>query len=173
MKNIDIYLTSEYDYKFQIGSYAYYLSYKDAVIKRCGTKYNCKHANRALLIAFHEALSKVIEPCIITVHSKYNLGFDHPKRTTNQDLFAKIQNTINKAGHIVIYDTDKDSFNIVNTWEEIYGSGRKKLDTMNNGHKEENKAVHEATYNKSWEDMYKDLLVDSHEKWTPISGGYN
>ena len=190
MKSIDIYIVGKYNYKFNMGTWEYYLSYKGAVIKRCGSRYNTQSPERTSLLALYTAINDVKEPCIIVVHSKRPLGFKFPKKSKNQDVICKIQNLINRTGHIVKYDTNIEAFNIVNSWEETYGLKGKDIYRINNTNKtcSNDKAINEQITNniknktpnevfehnsKDWRDMYNDIIEPSTSVWSPISGGYD
>ncbi|MBO5387942.1 MAG: hypothetical protein J6A59_07380 [Lachnospiraceae bacterium] len=193
MKNVEIFLIGKYEYNSKIGTWAYYLNYKKAVIKRCGQINNGGSHVRVALYALYRALEHITEPCNIIIHSKSPLGFKYPKKSSNKDLLIKIQTTINKAGHIVHFDTT-DDYGRVDIWEQVYGTpinkgkvqrdvkskpdidGRKTPnDVFNTNKKEEDydKIVEEqAMKSKDWREMYSDLMGPSQGTWIPGSGGY-
>ena len=173
MKEINIYLTGKYDYSFKFSSWAYYLNYKDAVIKGVGSKYENGSMTRALLHALYEAIQRVKEPCIIRVYSKYPLGFNRSKKSNEKDLILNIVSSIIKAGHIIEYNVDK-ILNQVNIWEQLYGT------PINyNKHSISNKDEDDIVKDKTRVIMnsydYKSLYEDDDlysGGWVPGSGGY-
>ena len=197
MKKIEIYVKGTYSYKFNCGTWEYYLSYKRAVIKRYGNIYDIKSQNRTVLYGLYMALQQVTEPCSIEIHTREKLGFKNPKKSPNSDLLATIQNTINKAGHEIKIVENCD-FAKVDMWEQVYGTPINKVESK----QELNKAVKENSINfkhkvkgtqnakpdiqnketprevfkrsesSDWRSMYEDLLDDGPGVWTPGSGGY-
>lgn len=192
MKSIEIFIIGKYEYKYKLGTWVYYLSYKRAVIKRTGQITNAGSPNRVTLYALYQALEKVKEPCEIVVHSKIPLGFNKPKESVNKDLLVQIQTAINKAGHIVKFDT-KDDFGRVDIWEQVYGTpinqdkkqrAQAKPDINNKTTpnsvfetpREPNYTDAEIEEQKAkstdWREMYSDLMGPSQGTWVPGSGGY-
>ena len=188
MKNIDIYVNGSYNNRTSEGTWVYYLSYKKAVIKRTGyivikrTGYivNTTSYAKATLQGLYMALQHITEPCIITIHSKYPLGFKNPKKSPNKSLLNSIQSTINKAGHIIEFDCNND-FKVVEQWETLYGNKNKDVKPkakepvinidVNDVFKDAtlmNKGINDST---NWRDMYDDI-INSNDGWVPRSGGY-
>lgn len=181
MKKVDIYISGGYEYRSKIGTWVYYLSYKGAVIKRCGQVNNGKSIGRVSLFALIKALECIKEPCDITIHSKSPLGFKYPRKSHNKDMLLLVQTSIIKSGHLVTF-IDNDDFKTVNTWEEKYGNktnnksnksyAKPSIENKKNPndvfkHDEQASATH-----KDWREMYSDLMSDSHGAWVPGSGGY-
>lgn len=189
MKNIEIFVIGKYEFTTRVGTWIYYLNYKQAVIKRSGVIRNAGSPNRTALIALYAALEKVTEPCNIIVHSKAALGFKKPKQSSNKDLIVQILTMVNKAGHIINFDT-QDDFGRVNIWEQVYGTQSDGTKTKLQNSKEkrqkskiempdiQNKSNPNDVFNtrkptSNWRDMYNELLDDDKgTKWTPGSGGY-
>lgn len=202
MKNIEIFVIGKYDYKSNIGTWIYYLNYRKAVIKRIGTITNAGSPNRTTLVSLYLALQQVKEPCNILVHSKAALGFKKPKQSSNKDLIIKIQTLINKAGHLVTFDTT-DDFGRVNIWEQVYGknsdgtkpnnfNNKTSKPDINNAKKpndvfsretpeerakreqeEYDKHIEEMTAShKDWRSIYSDLMCESNGNWVDGKGGY-
>ena len=182
MKNIDIYISSKYDYSSDYGIWTYYLNYKKAVIKRCGNLKSTRNMSRLALIALYNALQHVHEPCSITIHSKISLGFDRPKRSVSRDIIIKIQQLINESGHVINLDISGD-FNIVNIWEQVYGTPvkinepyieetRSSEEKFNHQENKNNKDYSHKPKSSNWKDMYEDLMSDTHSAWVTGSGGY-
>lgn len=179
MKSIDIFVEGRYDYKFQLGTWIYYMSYKQAVVKRTGQINEHGSPTRSALQALYKALDNVKEHCNITVYSKVPLGFKTPKKSTNKDLLVKVQTIVNKAGHIVIFEIDKE-FSKPTMWEQVYGtpinqdsnnSRTVKPDISNKKTPNEvfiNEESDEEKLKREWEE----LLNEQNGRWTPISGGY-
>ena len=186
MKTVDIYLDNTYEKNTRTCKCIYYMSYKNAVIKRTIITGEHISYNRALLIALYEALQKMKEPCNIVVHSKQGLGFKQPRRSPNKDLIIKIQLLLNKAGHIFVIDSSRD-FRIVNQWETKYNikneeykvntSDRyKKFNNVNDvfsvDTEEERKEKARIANEKLIEQEWKEILNERGGVWTPTSGGY-
>lgn len=177
MKSIDIFVEGKYDYKFQLGTWIYYMSYKQAVVKRTGQINECGSPTRSALQALYNAFDNIKEPCIITVHSKVPLGFKTPKKSNNKDLLVKIQTAVNKAGHIINLEIDKE-FSKPAMWEQVYGTPINKdsnkttrPDIRNKNTPNEvfsNEESDEEKLKREWEE----LLNEQNGRWTPCSGGY-
>lgn len=181
MKSVDIFVAGEYDYKFQLGTWTYYLSYKKAIIKRTGQIYETGSPTRSSLQGLYKALDRITEPCYINVYSKTPLGFKTPKKSNNKDLLAKIQNTINRAGHIEKFEVDKE-FSKPLMWEQVYGTPINKEHTVErtakpniDNKKEPNEvfSMHDNIDEKALiEQEWNEILNEQHSAWTPGSGGY-
>lgn len=194
MKTVEVFVIGKYEYKTNIGTWIYYLNYKKAVIKRVGIIQNAGSPNRVSLFALYSALQCIKEPCNILVHSKAALGFKNPKQSHNKELIFKIQTLINKAGHIVSFDTT-DDFGRVNIWEQVYGknsdgtkpnnktskpdiaNAKKPNDVFSReapGEQEEyDKHIEEtAASQQDWRLMYSDLMCESNGNWVDGMGGY-
>lgn len=150
MKKVEIFVKGYYEYKFKTGTWVYYLNYKQYVIKRVGKITTQGNPDRMILLALYKALNAINQPCKIEVHSKYKLGFEHPKKSKNKDLIFQIQNTINKAGHIMNFDTT-DDFGRVDIWEQIYGTNIESVDIN-----KENPFEDESYNNETPNDIFKD-----------------
>lgn len=200
MKSIEIFVDGVYDYKFQLGTWVYYMSYKKAVIKRTGQIHEQGSYTRETLQALYKALEKIKEPCNIKVYSKVSLGFKTPKKSQNKDLLVKVLIAVNKAGHIVRFDIDKE-FSKPQMWEQIYGTpinndnseiksentSEDKTISAENIVSAENKTAKPDINNKktpndvfsareSEEEALKreweEILNEQHGVWVPGSGGY-
>lgn len=202
MKTVEIFVIGKYEYKTNIGTWIYYLNYKKAVIKRVGTIHNAGSPNRVSLFALYSALQCVKEPCKIIVHSKAALGFKNPKQSHNKELIFKIQTLINKAGHVISFDTT-DDFGRVNIWEQVYGknsdgtkpnsfnnkiskpditNAKKPNDVFSRETPEERDKREQEEYDKhieemaasqqDWRLMYSDLMCESNGNWVDGMGGY-
>lgn len=184
MKNIEIYVIGNYDFSFKASIWAYYLSYKKAVIKRTGLTYEHWSRNRADLQALYNALQHVTEPCKIKIYSKTKLGFDKPKLSSNKDLIVDIMSIINKAGHVVEYVFTKEMPQ-VDIWEQLYGTpiNTSRHSSLENKpditdkqtpndvfaiDKNNEKQLNEEQIRKEWEE----LLKEQRGVWVPGSGGY-
>lgn len=200
MKQVEIFVIGRYDYRSHVGTWIYYLNYKKAVIKRCGQIPDAKSAARVTLYALYEALGCITEPCEIIVHSKSPLGFKRPQSSNNKDVIMKIMSTVNRAGHLIHFDT-KDDFGRVDIWEQIYGTpvgydsqnkyenkhnvktAKPSIDNANtindvfDTHKQSSSSEDEiikeqAMQSSDWREMYSDLMGPSGGTWVPGSGGY-
>jgi len=194
MKTVEIFVIGKYEFSSRVGTWIYYLNYKKAVIKRSGIIKNAGSPNRTTLVALYKALEKIKEPCQLLIHSKAALGFKKPKQSANKDLIFQILTTINKAGHLVTFDT-QDDFGRVDIWEQVYGtnSDGSKTKIQENIIKKEfksgcnlnisrpdikdkdtpNEVFNTGNSTSNWKDMYNDLLNDSKgTSWVPGSGGY-
>lgn len=178
MKSIDIFVEGKYDYKFQLGTWIYYMSYKKAVVKRTGHINEYGSPTRSALQALYKALDNVKEPCNITVYSKVPLGFKTPKKSNNKDLLVRVQTVVNKAGHVINLEIDKE-FSKPTMWEQVYGTpiNSDKCYKTSKTAISSNKTPNEAfEITKSDEEMLKkeweELLNEQNGRWTPGSGGY-
>ena len=179
MKSIDIFVEGKYDYKFQLGTWIYYMSYKQAVVKRTGQINEYGSPTRSALQALYKAIEKINEPCKVTVYSKVPLGFKTPKKSINKDLLINIQTAVNKAGHILNFEIDKD-FSKPLMWEQVYGTPINHDKHINKTTKPDitNKNTpndvfagsesEEEKLRKEWEE----ILSEQHGVWVPGSGGY-
>lgn len=193
MKSIDIYIDGIHDSRFQLNILIYYLSYKDAVIKRVKHMKTDSYSNYNMLqlLSLYEALKDVKEPCIITVHSKKETWLNKPKRSLHKDLIAKIQLLIINVGHILILK-EKDDFHKVDMWEQVYGT---KIESENkqkymNSHVQESKNITKKDEYKpdisnantanevfskekvDWKKLYDEALGDGDRAWVGGMGGY-
>jgi hypothetical protein len=178
MKSIDIFVDGKYDYKFQLGTWIYYMSYKTAVIKRTGTYIGYGSQVRSTLCSLYMALGKIKEPCYINIYSKVPLGFRQPKKSANKDLLVNIQTAVNKAGHILNIEIDKE-FSKPTMWEQVYGKpiSKQKVERTVKPSIENKKTPNEVfSKTESEQDRLKreweELLNDNHGAWVPGSGGY-
>lgn len=179
MKSIDIFVEGKYEYKFQLGTWIYYMSYKRAVVKRTGQINEYGSPTRSALQALYKAIEKIKEPCKITVYSKVPLGFKTPKKSINKDLLVNIQTAVNKAGHILNFEIDKD-FSKPLMWEQVYGTPINKDSNINRTVKPDigNKKTVNEVFSKEESDEEKlkreweELLNEQNGRWTPGSGGY-
>lgn len=178
MKSIDIFVEGKYDYKFQLCTWIYYMSYKQAVVKRTGQVNENGSPTRSALHALYRAISSVKEPCNIRIYSKVPLGFKVPKKSTNKDLLIDIQTAVNKAGHIISFEIDKE-FSKPNMWEQVYGTPVNQDKKSNKTTKPEisnKKTPNEVFSTESDEEKLKreweELLNEQNGRWTPGSGGY-
>lgn len=182
MKNIDIYVDGKYYITDEIENWIYYMSYKDAVIKRVGQINEKGEYKRVLLQALYKSLEHILEPCSITVYSKIELGFNKPKKSRNKDIIIRILTAVNKAGHKIRFRVD-NKFEQVDIWEEKYGNQNSNIGhsqntiipdikgkiTPNDVFKQNNIVDdHQEQLRKEWEE----LLNDNHSAWVPGSGGY-
>ena len=181
MKDIKIYITGKHDYYFRVSTWAYYLNYKTAVIKRVGSSCEQGSPQRALLHGLYEAIQQVTEPCNIKIYSKQELGFKNPRKCREKDLILNIITAIFKAGHIVEYYVDKE-LNQVQIWEQLYGTpinddGEKEIKTSEPDIKDKktpNDVFKAEPVVKPYD--YKSLYDDEDDRygdrWVPGSGGY-
>lgn len=180
MKDIKIYITGKYDYYFGISTWAYYLNYKTAVIKRTGSVCEQGSQQRALLHGLYEAIQCVTEPCHIDVYSKYSLGFKTPRKSREKDLILSVVTSILKAGHIIEFNVDKE-LNQVQIWEQLYGTPINNDDTNDiktskpdiKDKTTPNDVFKAETVIKPYD--YKSLYEDDDlygDRWVPGSGGY-
>lgn len=178
MKSIDIFVEGKYDYKFQLCTWIYYMSYKQAVVKRTGQINESGSPTRSALHALYKAISSIKEPCNINVYSKVPLGFKTPKKSTNKDLLVNIQIAVNKAGHIISFDVDKD-FSRPVMWEQVYGTPinqdnksnrtvRPDISTKKTPNEVFNTESDEEKLKREWEE----ILNEQRSGWVPGSGGY-
>lgn len=179
MKSIDIFVEGKYDYKFQLSNWIYYMSYKTAVVKRTGQINEHGSPTRASLQALYNALEQIKEPCNIKVYSKLPLGFKVPKKSVNKDLLINIQTVVNKAGHIMSFEIDKE-FSKPMMWEQVYGTpiNRTSSNRITTKPDIENKKTpndvfsdtesEEEKLKREWEEV----LNEGHGVWVPGSGGY-
>lgn len=180
MKNIDIYVDGKYYITDEIENWIYYMSYKDAVIKRVGQINEKGEYKRVLLQALYNSLEHILEPCSITVYSRINLDFDKPKKSRNKDIIVRILTAVNKAGHKISFKVD-NKLEQINIWEEKYNNQNntehnknttipdiKGKITPNDVFKQDNIDNKQEQLRKEWEE----LLNDNHSAWVPGSGGY-
>lgn len=174
MKEMAIHVDGKYDYKFKIIRAVYYLSYKDAVMKKVEYIYQEGSPARAQLYSLYLALQHVKEPCIINIYSKFPLGFKQPKKCNSKDLIVKILNLVNKAGHIVKFNIDKEFYQ-VQMWEQVYGTkvpNTKSVEPVETVEDifsiaEDDILSKEEQLKKEYEELNTDTSV-----WVPGSGGY-
>lgn len=178
MKSIDIFVEGKYDYKFQLGTWIYYMSYKQAVVKRTGQINEQGSPTRSALQALYKAIESIKEPCSITVYSKVPLGFKTPKKSKNKDLLVSIQTAVNKAGHIVKLDIDSE-FSKPIMWEQVYGTPiNQDKSNKTNIHSIDSKKTPNEVFEIQESDEEKlkreweELLNERSGRWTPGSGGY-
>lgn len=171
MKTIHIYVLGKFEYKTGIGTWIYYLNYKDAVIKRTGNIENAKCPVRVALYSLYIALQQVKEPCYIIIHSKAALGFKYPKKSSNKDILVKIQRVINNLGHSVemIVDTD---FSIIDEWENMYNKPKTNRQQKPQERYPAAYIEQKINENKDWRSMYSDLMGPSEGAWQAGMGGY-
>lgn len=191
MKSIEIYVDGQYDYKFQIETWIYYMSYKNAVIKNVGQETEAGSQVRSALLALYKSLEHINEPCDITIYSKMQLGFKTPKSSRNKELLYNILLAVNKAGHIIRFNIDRD-FSKPLMWEQLYGNVEKDIE-QETAEQEETEEISQSTaepdikdskspndvfdkqqkeqemLKKEWEELLNDKPGGA---WTPFSGGY-
>lgn len=119
MKHIDVYVNGAYDYGVRMGYWVYYLSYREAVLKRTDWVQGNGNYTRIVLWGLYKALGAITEPCNILVHSKTALGYKNPKRSSNKDLLMQILKAVSDAGHTINFVID--DFHKVEMWEQVYG----------------------------------------------------
>lgn len=184
MKEIKIYVVGHYDYKFKISSWAYYLNYKKAVLKRSGQIHEYGSEYRALLHGLYCALQDVTESCIITVYTKQKLLFDNPKKSRDKDFIVRIMTSVIKSGHIIKYEVD-NKLEQVRIWEQVYGKhiGKEELKSSIEENKSSpndvfnthsNNILEQAKNKSGWDEIYKELYEDDDDRdvWRPGCGGY-
>ena len=191
MKSIEIYVDGQYDYKFQIETWIYYMSYKNAVIKNVGQETEAGSQVRSALLALYKSLEHIKEPCDITIYSKMQLGFKTPKSSRNKELLYNILLAVNKAGHIIRFNIDRD-FSKPLMWEQLYGNVGKDIE-QETAEQEATEEISQSTaepdikdskspndvfdkqqkeqemLKKEWEELLNDKPGGA---WTPFSGGY-
>ena len=189
MKTIQMYVTSKYDRHCNVGVWAYYLAWNGAVKKEVGQVENVSSTNKLNLMAVSEALEHILEPCIIKVHSKSELGFKHTHGSVNADLLAHIQMTVMKAGHVFSCDRDYNQ-EVIDNWEKMNTKSienTKRIQADIEQREDERRQLEEEReqIEKEWEEelanqaqpenwrqMYSDLMGPSEGVWVPGSGGY-
>lgn len=180
MKTVKIYIVGKYDYSFKFSSWSYYLNYKEAVIKRNGSKYEDGSNDSALLHSLYCALQDLTEPCILKIYSKNRLYFDRPKVSKDKKVMSNIVKAVIRAGHIVEFFID--DLGQINVWEQVYGNPSKnKVETKVSTAVpdiENKETVNEVFETKTtiepydWRQMYQDEDFDGYNKWLGGSGGY-
>lgn len=166
MKKINIYIDGKGSNNKEEAQWIYYLNYKDSVIKRKG-RCGDYSLNTATLQALINALSCVNEPCEINIYSKIELGFKHPKKSKNKLFILEVQRIVNEAGHIIMFNIDKE-FNQPKQWEKENNTKQQKQQSAQR--KQEN--MEKSSGPADWREMYSDLMGPSHGAWVPGSGGY-
>ena len=194
MKSIEIYVDGQYDYKFKIETWIYYMSYKNAVIKNVGQETEDGSQVRSALLALYKSLEHINEPCDITIYSKMQLGFKTPKSSRNKELLYKILLAVNKAGHIIRFNIDRE-FSKPLMWEQLYGNSNNNVGKgieQQTAEQEKTEISSQLTaepdikdrkspndvfdkqkeqemLKKEWEELLNDKPGGA---WTPFSGGY-
>lgn len=201
LKKVEIYITVKMDYKFHIGNYAYYLSYKRAVIKKVGTVKDTVSYQRTALAALYFAIKSMNEPCACTVYTLKDLQFKEPFKSDNKKLMYEVMKLINDKGQEVEFVVTND-FGRVDIWEQVYGhnvsdsrqqdtQAEKKDDSIESNYrdaqpdianKETPNDVFSTESNQTSESYDKNGLghswldmyndIDEGSTWVPGSGGY-
>jgi hypothetical protein len=133
MKHVDLWIDARKIPNSGRYSWTYYLAYdatdksgnkQTAVVKDTGTSPAANNPKRATLYAFLYAIRKLHEPVDLTVHSRTQLGFKHPSKSTNSDCLMQIQAEITARGHLITIDENIEAKNFVRVieFEKQYGS---------------------------------------------------
>lgn len=182
MKKINLYATGKYNSRDNSGYWVYYLEWNGAVLKRSGLcDTNCKLSiAKVTLYSIYNALNAVKEPCIINIHTPFNVGLNNVKNSPNKDYIKSIHDLIINAGHQVSWDLDYDKEKI-EQWERKYSRNnieaekekREQLKRQKEEQEEYDKFIEkQAMEAEDWRAMYSDLMGPSQGCWVPGSGGY-
>jgi hypothetical protein len=133
MKRVELWIDAKRVPNSSQYAWVYYMAYdtvdrngnkQTAVLKDTGTTPYANNAKRATLFSFLCALKKLNGAVELIVHSRTQLGFKHPSKSSNSDCLMQIQAEINAAGHLISIDENEGAKNFIRVieFEKQYGT---------------------------------------------------